>query len=314
MIRLDTVFILFNRLKGSPKICKETVFTCTDLEDEDTLSFVFQCRSEEWLRAEGIVRKRRRRREKPKPAEDSEGSPLPKSEPVEEVVPADGVPAGGVEMIPTTRSPPRLLSMTPLSYADEESLTQHGERADHTLYPTLTPPDFVTLEPPRKISKRSGNFTFTINGETRSMTTEARSVRQTPAEGGSGSNVQVEGGGLMSDVGAEGGLVPKTVSKIKEEVGDVKEEVGRVKEEVGEVKFSELKELKVCVDDLNAVSSANFRPRKRRRGWRSKWPSSGRRERLFGIKWPPSGSRKLKARPDLLGQSSRPRENQPSYR
>jgi len=192
------------------------------------------------------MRKRPRREGRPKPAEDSEGSPLPKPEPVEELAPADGVPAGGAETMPATGFPPRPLSATPLSYAGEESVARHGERADPTLRPTLTPPDPITLEPPHEIARRSGKFTFTIDDETRSTTTEARPVRQSPAEGGSGSNVQVEGGGSVSDVGAESGPVPKAMPKIKEEAKEVKEEAREVKEEVGEVKFSEMKELKVC--------------------------------------------------------------------
>jgi len=199
------------------------------------------------------MRKRPRQGGRPKPAEDSEGSPLPKPGPVKELAPADGVPAGGAETMPITGSLPRPLSATPLSYADDESVARHGERAGPTLRPTLTPLDFITLEPPHKIARRSGNSTFTINDETRSTTTEACPVRQSPAEGGSGSNVQVEGGGSVSDVGVESGPVPKAVPKIKEEAREVKEEarevkeeVGEVKEEVGEVKFSEMKELKVC--------------------------------------------------------------------
>jgi len=217
------MFTLPNRTKKSPKECSvQVLHSFGGMSRGSGLPFVFKCRAEEWLRAEGIILKRRRQGGKPELVEDSV-SPLPKPEPEEAVVPADGALMGGVE-VPSTGSPPQPQSPTPLSYADEEPAAQHGERTHPTLQSTgqeeqqSTPSDFVILERPQKIPRRSGNFTFTVNGETRRSTTAVvRSIHQPPTEGCSGSNVKVEDS-----------LVPK------------------IKEEVGEVKVNGFKELKVC--------------------------------------------------------------------
>ena len=76
---------LMNRSESSAEECTGEIFFGT-APSEDSLLFTFMCRSEEWLQAEGITRKPRRRGGAA-PGEDSEVQPLPKPEPMEEVVP-----------------------------------------------------------------------------------------------------------------------------------------------------------------------------------------------------------------------------------
>jgi len=218
--KFGTMFILFNRLKESSEECAYPVFFSTPTED--SLAFEFQCRAEEWLQAEGIMRKRRRQRGEQELVEDLGVSPLPKPEPVEEALPANEVLMGGAETLSTTRSPPRPRSPTPLSYADEELAAQRGE-----------------LQRPRKIPRRSlRNFTIATNGETQSTVTGVHSIHQAPAEGGPGPKVKVEKDGLLSNVNAgEGDSMPK------------------IKEEMGEVK---LNELKVCAISIKCRSLRSF--------------------------------------------------------
>ena len=59
----------------------------TTMSDVGALAFVFECRSEEWLEAEGLIRKRRHQRGEPEPVEGQETKPLQKPEPLEEVIP-----------------------------------------------------------------------------------------------------------------------------------------------------------------------------------------------------------------------------------
>ena len=120
-------------MKKSSEECAEPVFFCTPA-DKDRLFFTFRCRSEESLRAEGKMRKRRRQRGDPEPVEDP------------------GVPP-----------PPKLELMETIS------------------------------ERPRKIAKKSGSFTFTVDSKSgKSTTAEMCSTHQALAEGSSGSKVKVE--------------------------------------------------------------------------------------------------------------------------
>ena len=108
---------------------------------ESALVFRFICREEAWLRAEGIIRKRRRRGGF-EPVKDSKVSHFPKPEPVE-VVPTREVPADRTEALSAVGSSPQSRSPTPPSYTDE---------------------DPAILEQPRKIPRRSGCFTCTGGG------------------------------------------------------------------------------------------------------------------------------------------------------
>jgi len=74
------VFILFNSLKKSSEKCTGSVFFCEELE-EHPLVFMFQCRGEEWLQAEGVMRKPRRKRGELEPAEGSPGPKMKVEEP-----------------------------------------------------------------------------------------------------------------------------------------------------------------------------------------------------------------------------------------
>ena len=151
------MLILSNRLKESSTECTEPVFWTTT-SDEDGLCFVFQCRSGNWLQAEGIIRKRRRRRGDPEPADDSEVIPLPKPEPSEEVVPANKKP-----------------------------VAQNKRGAQPTS------PDSAILERPRKISKRYGNFTSTPDREPdKPAATRGPFVPQSTAQGSSRSKIKAE--------------------------------------------------------------------------------------------------------------------------
>jgi len=208
---------MLNRLKESSEECTESVFWSVS-PAEDALVFVFACRAEEWLRAEGIIHKRRRQRGKQEPAEDPEVKSLPKPDPAEEVA-----PTGGAETLSTTAFPPQPQSPTPLSYADEEPAAQHGGMALPTSQPTgqeeqqPTQSVFIPeLQRPRKIPRRSlRNFTFTADDETKPTVTGAHSIHQAPAEGGPGPKIKIEEDGLVSKFNAEGDPTPK----IKEEMG-----------------------------------------------------------------------------------------------
>jgi len=109
--KFGMVLMLFNSLgEPSEEFAEQTFFCITP--DEDALEFVFRCRGEEWLRAKGIMRPKRGR---PEPVKDLEVAPLPKPEPMEEVIPANEV-----QVASTSGSLPQPLSLTPLSYIDEE--------------------------------------------------------------------------------------------------------------------------------------------------------------------------------------------------
>src|SRR5579872_6297147 len=122
VMRFSALLIFSSRLKKSSEKCTDPVlWSHYDSEgSEGSLSFVFQCRSEAWLQAEGIMRKRRRRRGDPEPVEDLEVPYLPKREPEEEVVPANRVSSDGPEIIATAGLLPRSLSRRSLSYTDDE--------------------------------------------------------------------------------------------------------------------------------------------------------------------------------------------------
>lgn len=175
---------LSNRLKELSTECTELVFWTTTL-DEDGLCFVFECRSGNWLQAEGIIRKRRRRGGDPESADDSEVLLPPKPEPSEEVVPANQKPGAqnkrGAQ--PTAR--------------------RTGQE------PRSTSSDSAILERPRKIPKRSGNSTPTPNCETDGpAAARGPSVPQSTARGSSKSKIKVE----------EDDPTPE----VKEEIGEVK--------------------------------------------------------------------------------------------
>lgn len=221
--------MFINRAEESLEECTEPVFlavTEDDDDDKDTLRFVFKCRADEWLQAEGLIRKSRRQRGKPEQAEDQEMKPLPKPEPLEEVVPTGEVLAGGMGVSSPAGPPPQPRSSTPLSYADEP-IVRRGEKAHPTPQPTEQGQpqgnlfDSIALERPRKFPRRSGAFTSTIGGESQSVITSMHSIQRSPAEGaGSGPGVK----------GEEGGSVPG------------------LKEEVGETKVSNLNEDQVCAN------------------------------------------------------------------
>lgn len=141
--KFGMVLILFNSLGESSEECMEPVFFCT-ASNEDTLTFVFRCRGEEWLRAKGIMPPLRQKRGKPGSVESLEVAPLPKPEPMEDVIPANEV-----QVASTSGSLPQPLSPTPLDYID-------GGQED----------DSITLGQLQKIPRHSGNFTFTTEGET----------------------------------------------------------------------------------------------------------------------------------------------------
>lgn len=236
------MLMFIDRLEQPSGECTGRIFH-GEIRLEDTFNFIFKCRAEEWLQAEGYLRKRRRQRGAPELAEEPEEEPPLKPEPMEEVIHFDEVPMGGAGPISTAGSPPRPRSPTPLSYGDEELVAQPGMMTHSA--PQLArqePPDaepkFETLERPRKIPRHSGNFTFTVDGENRSVVIGAHSVHQPPTEvPGSGSKVKVE-----EEKMAEGGSVPK------------------VKEE-----------LKVCHSEPDSdVPSVDLRSRRKKRSWNSK--------------------------------------------
>jgi len=230
--------MFINRLEGFSEECTGAYF-CGDESEGETINFVFKCRAEGWLQAEGLIRKRRRRSGELEPEGDLGVEPLPKPEPAEEEIHANEFPTSGVRAIPTAGSPNHPHSPTPPNYAGEEPRIRPGEKAPRTPQQTwqeeLQPPpsDSVTPERPRKIPRRSGNFAFTIDGEAQPVTIAAYSVHRPSAEGGSGSGMKTEDGGL-------------TNVKL-EEVNSAK----GLKEEVREGKFDKLKELEVCPPNLN---------------------------------------------------------------
>lgn len=140
------VLMLFNSLGEPSEECTESTFICIT-PDKDALEFVFRCRGEEWLQAKGLIRPPRRKRGEPEPVENLDVAPLPKPEPMEEVIPANEVQVASTAGSLPQPSP--LTSLTPLSYIDEEE--------EH---------DSMTPEQPQKIPRHSGNFTFTTEGET----------------------------------------------------------------------------------------------------------------------------------------------------
>lgn len=154
------MFTLINRQESSGD-CGGELFLSGALEG-DILMFAFRCRAEDWFQAEGLIRKRRRQRGELESAEDSEVEPLPKPEPMEDVIPNSEVLVGATEVMSAAGSPPQLRSPMPLSYADEPGV-QHGEKAHPALRPIegeepqAPPSDSNTLERPRKIPRRSGN-------------------------------------------------------------------------------------------------------------------------------------------------------------
>jgi hypothetical protein len=238
----DTVFILINRSEESlEEYTWESFWVDADALYEDTLTFTFKCRAEGWLRAEGYIRKRRRQRGEPE-LEELEVEPPPKPEPMEEVIHVNEVPTDGAKVISTAGSPPQPRSPTPLIYGNEEPAAQPGMATHSALQlarqeQTHTEPRFVTLKRPQKIPRHSGNFTFTVDGENRSVIIEAHSVHQPPAEvPGSGSKVKVEEVKME-----EGGSVPK------------------VKEE-----------LKVCHSNSDTVPSVDLCSRRKKQDWNSK--------------------------------------------
>lgn len=79
--------MLINRSEAYAEECTEQIFFGRSL---DALAFIFMCRSEEWLQAEGIARKPRRKGR----AEPAEDSTLPKPEPIEEVTPIRDITGG----------------------------------------------------------------------------------------------------------------------------------------------------------------------------------------------------------------------------
>lgn len=214
------MFNLFNSLKKTSGLDGyEEPGATFDYEPlgEDGPEFVFKCRSEEWLQTEGITRKPRRRRGDPEPVEVLDSSPPPKSEPVEETVPTNVVPTGGVEVAPTTRPSPR--SPTPLSYADEEEAAEREEMTHTTLQP-----ETQEEERPRKIPRRSGNFTFAVGEETRRLTiARTYSLHQSPTEGSPRPKMRVEGDGLVPRVKVERSSAQGANEEVKVEVEEFKE-------------------------------------------------------------------------------------------
>lgn len=85
VISFGTTFMSINRSEETSRKCTDPVFWGNSPYD-DALAFVFKCRAEEWLQAEGLVRKRRRQRGEQELVEDLEVGPLPKPEPVEETI------------------------------------------------------------------------------------------------------------------------------------------------------------------------------------------------------------------------------------
>lgn len=86
MIELCALLILSNSLKASTEECTQPVFWSVT-GNEDVLLFKFQCRSKEWLQAQGIMRRSRRPRNEPDPVGDLEILAMPKHEPQEDAVP-----------------------------------------------------------------------------------------------------------------------------------------------------------------------------------------------------------------------------------
>ena len=208
-----------SRSKTSGKRCLGEVFFG---HAEDPLSFVFLCRSEEWLQAKGIMRKRRRRGGA-EPAEDLELSPPPKSEPVEEVAPGRDIVVGN------------------------EPADQGEGRTHPVLWPTEqeqkpTPVGAVTpLERPRKLPRHSERSTFAS-----SIVTGA------PKKDSPGPKVKVERDSLLPTVKAERDGLSSTVKVERDSLlPTVKVEevssVPKVKEEAAEVMVNEPKVLKVRV-------------------------------------------------------------------
>jgi len=137
--------------------------------------------------------------------------PLPQPEPTEEVVYTNEPPTGGMKT--TSADGPQPRSLTPLSYVGEEPVVRPGEKVPHTSQPTgqgqpQPPSDLTTVERPQKVPRRSGNFTFIIDGETQPTTVAARPVHWLPTEEDGLPDVKIE----------EGGSVPK----LKEEVVEFK--------------------------------------------------------------------------------------------
>lgn len=279
--QLGIALTLADRLGEPSEECTQPIFV-GDLAYEDALKFVFQCRAEEWLQAEGYIRKRRRQGGDPGPVEDPRVEPFPKPEPVEEAIHVNEIVMDGLEAIPAAGSPPR--SRPPI-YADEGPVAQPRETTHSALRPTgqeetRAEPDFITLERPRKIAKRSGNSMFTISDENASTVIGVHSVHQhSVEESGSRPMVKLEEKVKVEVKMEEGGAIPK------------------VKEE-----------LEVCYSGLDAIPPVNFYPRLQKKSWRNKFPSSYRRETPFGGKWPPCGPQRSKVRSDL-GPRSRPRES-----
>jgi len=240
VIEFGNKLIFTNRVEESPEECTEPMFWSVASE-KDFLLFIFKCRADEWLQAEGLIRKRRRQGGEPEPAEDQETKPKP--EPLVEVIPTGEVLAGGMS---TAESPPRPQTQTPLSSTDEPGV-KRGDKAHPISQPKeqeqASTSDSTTLERPRKIPRRSGNSTATNVSKTRPAVTATRSIQRSPAEGaGLGSKVKAEEDGLP-DVKMEEGVLPD----VKTEEGglpNVKMEEGgsvpKIKKEVGEIKVSEL--------------------------------------------------------------------------
>ena len=193
------MLMLVNRLEESSEECTEPMFL--GVPNGDVLKFIFQCRAEEWLQAEGFISRRRRQRGDPGPVEDSEVKPLPKPEPVEEAVNTNDAPMGGVEAM-FTGSPLQSRPPTPLSYINEDPVVQQGEKAHPTSQPT-------------GVQSTSSKIQLSV--------VWAHSAHQSPVEGSSRSKVKVEEEDLKPNVKVEGGF---SVPKIKEEAGDVKVELG----------------------------------------------------------------------------------------
>ena len=206
--QFGTMFILINRSEPSEE-CTQPAFWC-EPSREDDLEFLFNCRSEEWLQAEGFMRKRRRQRGEPEPAEDSEVEPLPKPEPVEEAVNANDISVGEGDSATSTTGFPFQLGKK----AQGSTLPPTGQER---LQPT--PSDFIILERPQKYPRRSGNFTVTTDADkTQPMVIETHSISKPHTlEGSSGLKTKVEEGGSVPNVKAEEG---GSVLKIKEEVGE----------------------------------------------------------------------------------------------
>jgi len=227
------VLTWIDRLKGSLEEWTQPFIRGDRLEDK-ALWFVFKCRGEDWLRAEGLIRKHRHQRGELELVEDLEVEPLPKPELTEEEIYANGFSTDGVGGVSNTGSS-QSQSPTPPSYIGKELGVWPGEKAPRISQPLgeerLQPPpsDSITSERPRKVPRHSRNSMLAIDGEARQATTTVHSVHQSSVEDGSRSGVKTEGSGLPN-------------MKI-EEAGSAQ----GLKEEVWEGKIGKLTELKVCV-------------------------------------------------------------------